>query len=50
MMNLILDLMLQDWELIVNRGKILLELETLDEKDKNLDDEKAKTHLRFNSL
>ncbi|MEO8108880.1 MAG: Druantia anti-phage system protein DruA [Ginsengibacter sp.] len=46
MENLILDLMLQDWELIVNRGKILLELETLDMKDKNLDDEKAKTRRR----
>ena len=46
MENLILDLMLQDWELIVKRGKILLELETLDEKDKNLDDEKAKTRRR----
>lgn len=46
MENLILDLMLQDWELVVNRGKILLELETLDEKDKNLDDEKAKTRRR----
>jgi hypothetical protein len=30
----------------VNRGKISLELETLDEKDKNLDDEKAKTRRR----
>ncbi len=46
MENLILDLMLQDWELVVNRGKILLQLESLDEKDKNLDDEKAKTRRR----
>ncbi len=46
MENLILDLMLQDWELVVNRGKILLELRTLDEKDKNNDDEKAKTRRR----
>lgn len=46
MENLILDLMLQDWELVVSRGKILLQLEKLDEKNKNLDDEKAKTRRR----
>jgi hypothetical protein len=46
MKNLILDLMLQDWELILKRGKISLELETLDEQDKNLEDEKAKTRRR----
>lgn len=46
MENLILDLLLQDWDLVISRGKIQLELETLDERDKNLDDEKAKTRRR----
>lgn len=46
MESLILDLLLQDWELVINRGKIQIELESLDEKEKNIDDEKAKTRRR----
>jgi hypothetical protein len=44
--NLILDLLLQDWELVIKRDKIQLELETLEEQDKNLETEKAKTRRR----
>lgn len=44
--NLLLDLLLQDWNLMIHRKNISLELETLDEKDKNLSDEKAKTRRR----
>ena len=44
--NLLLDLMLQDWELIIQRGNIKLELLTADENDKNIDEEKAKTRRR----
>lgn len=44
--NLLLDLLLQDWNLMIHRKNISLELEILDEKDKNLSDEKAKTRRR----
>lgn len=44
--NLLLDLMLQDWTLVVHRKQVSLELETVDEKDKNLSHEKAKTRRR----
>ena len=44
--NLLLDLLLQDWNLMIHRKKVSIELETLDEKDKNLSDEKAKTRRR----
>jgi len=43
MENLLIDLMLQDWEIIIKKSKIRLELEVLDDKDKNVDEEKAKT-------
>lgn len=44
--NLILDLLLQDWDLVIKNNKVKIELETLDEKDKNIDIEKAKTRRR----
>src|SRR5260221_11547116 len=44
--NVIFDLLLQDWNLVINRKKISLELETPDEKDKKLSDEKTKTRRR----
>lgn len=44
--NLLLDLLLQDWNLVIHRKKVSIELETLDEKDKNLNEEKAKTRRR----
>lgn len=46
MKNLLIDLMLQDWDIVIQKDKIQLELETFDEKDKNLDKEKAKTRRR----
>lgn len=44
--NLLLDLLLQDWNLMINRKQVTLELEVLDEKDKNLNEEKAKIRRR----
>ncbi len=44
--NLLLDLLLQDWNLVIHRKKVSLELETFDKKDKNVSDEKAKTRRR----
>lgn len=46
MENLMIDLMLQDWEIIIQQNKVRLELEVLDEGDKNIGDEKAKTRRR----
>ncbi|WP_431213844.1 Druantia anti-phage system protein DruA [Puia sp. P3] len=46
MENLILDLLFQDWNLVIQRGQIQLELEVLDAKDKNMDNEKLKTRRR----
>jgi len=46
MENLIIDLLLQDWNLVIKKDQIRLELEVLDEKDKNLDEEKLKTRRR----
>jgi Domain of unknown function (DUF4338) len=46
MENLMIDLMLQDWEIIIQRNKIRLELEVLDDGDKNVQEEKAKTRRR----
>ena len=44
--NLILDLLLQDWDLVIRNNKIQIELETLETDDKNANDEKAKTRRR----
>jgi hypothetical protein len=44
--NLMIDLLLQDWEIIIQRNKIRLELEVLDDSDKNIHEEKAKTRRR----
>lgn len=46
MENLLIDLLLQDWEIIIQRNKIRLELEVLDNRDKNIFEEKAKTRRR----
>lgn len=46
MENLMIDLMLQDWEIIIQQNKVRLELEVLDEGDKNIEEEKAKTRRR----
>jgi hypothetical protein len=44
--NLTLDLLLQDWELVIRKDIVKLELQTLNESDKKLDEEKAKTRRR----
>lgn len=44
--NLLLDLLLQDWNLMINRKRISIELENLDENDRNLNEEKAKIRRR----
>jgi hypothetical protein len=44
--NLIIDLLLQDWNLVITKEQVKLELEVLEEKDKNLDEEKLKTRRR----
>ena len=46
MENLMIDLLLQDWEIMIKRNKIRLELEVLDDRDKNVAEEKAKTRRR----
>lgn len=46
MENLMIDLMLQDWEIIIQQNKVRLELEMLDEGDKNIEEEKGKTRRR----
>ena len=46
MENLIIDLMLQDWVIIIQKNKIRLELEVLDDHDKNVNEEKSKTRRR----
>jgi hypothetical protein len=46
MENLIIDLMLQDWEIKIQRNKIRLELEVLDDSDRNIEEEKVKTRRR----
>ncbi|HUC79466.1 MAG TPA: Druantia anti-phage system protein DruA [Flavisolibacter sp.] len=44
--NLLLDLLAQDWQLVVQRDKVRVELETLEEGDRDLDQEKNKTRRR----
>jgi hypothetical protein len=44
--NLILDLMLQDWDIVVKRRKVELQLENGDSRQKNLGEEKAKIRRR----
>jgi hypothetical protein len=44
--NLLLDLIAQDWDIVITKSGVRLELETLDEEDKNIEVEKAKTRRR----
>lgn len=44
--NLLIDLLLQDWEINIQQNKIRLELKVLDDRDKNITEEKAKTRRR----
>lgn len=46
MENLLIDLLLQDWNIIIQRNKIRLELKVLDDRDKDIAEEKAKTRRR----
>jgi hypothetical protein len=46
MENLLIDLLLQDWEIVIRNNKIRLELKVLDDRDKNIAEEKAKTRRR----
>jgi hypothetical protein len=46
MENLIIDLMLQDWQIVIQQNKIRLEQEVLDDHAKNIEEEKAKTRRR----
>jgi hypothetical protein len=44
--NLLLDLLAQDWVILIDKAGVRMELETLDGKNKNLNDEKNKTRRR----